>query len=227
MSHDNQNEQQNIPFQGMPPFGYPYPPHMQQQMQGYGWPPVWPYPYPPNNMQMPQQNPPQQQATAPQFDITAQAQGMVDNLMGEQSGLLKNIISTIGVDDKEFWKGAMIGAAAALILSNENVRQTFLNLFFNAGDILKTAGVKVKDAAVNTADTAKETVTTSSEIFRDTLKAGKEGFQQSVTEHKEAKQAAPKKVATKSATPAKTTRKTAATKRTTRTTKTATTKTEE
>lgn len=123
-----------------------------------------------------------------QFDVTAQAQNVVDNLMGEQSSMFKNIISTIGVDDKEFWKGAMIGAAAALLISNESVRKGLLNLFGSASESLKSAGSKAKNAATSSAETAKEGVTASTEIFKDTIKAGKAGFKKSVAEHKQAKE---------------------------------------
>ncbi|MDN6115726.1 MAG: hypothetical protein L0I86_11235, partial [Enterobacterales bacterium] len=142
------------PAQQMPP---------QPQQPPMGWPqqPVW-YPhmmpgFPPMGYPMPQQpmTPPQQamphphhphhhhHAAAPGFDWSSQAQGMVEGMMGEQAGLLKNIISTIGADDKEFWKGAMIGAAATLLLTNESVRNMLMQTVANAGDLLKTGGAKV------------------------------------------------------------------------------------
>ncbi|MDN6110473.1 MAG: YtxH domain-containing protein [Enterobacterales bacterium] len=190
-------EMQQQPAQQMPP---------QPQQPPMGWPqqPVW-YPhmmpgFPPMGYPMPQQQPmmpPQQamphphhphhhhHAAAPGFDWSSQAQGMVEGMMGEQAGLLKNIISTIGADDKEFWKGAMIGAAATLLLTNESVRNMLMQTVANAGDLLKTGGAKVKDGVMSGAETIKETATTSSTIFRDTLKAGKEGFTESVERHRQ------------------------------------------
>ena len=203
MSSDNSNnDQENTTFQGMPPYGpygYPTPQQMQQmqQMQQQQmqmmWPPCPPMwnpmygqpPMPPQFQQQQFQQPQAQQPMQPGFDWSGQAQGMVEGMMGEQAGLFKNIISTIGVDDKEFWKGAMIGAAAALILGNESVRNTLLQTFANAGDLLKAGGSKVKDAAETGASSVKETVTTTSAIFRDTVQAGKEGFQESVGRHRQ------------------------------------------
>lgn len=183
---------QDIPPYG--PYGYPYyppyPPH--PAMHPPAWPhcpPMWHpmYGHPPMGGGMPPQ--PQryhQPGIPPQdFDWGAQAQGMVEGMMGEQASLFKKIISTIGVDDKEFWKGAMIGAAAALILGNESVRNTLLQTVTNAGDLLKAGGGKVKDAAGAAAESVKESAKTGSEIFRDTVTAGKEGFQESVARHRQ------------------------------------------
>ncbi|WP_246201521.1 hypothetical protein [Budvicia diplopodorum] len=197
MSSDkSNNDRENPAFQGMPPYGpygYPTPQQMQQMqqqmLQMQQQPMMWP-PYPPmwNPMYgqppMPQQ--PQAQQPMPQgFDWSGQAQGMVEGMMGEQAGLFKNIISTIGVDDKEFWKGAMIGAAAALILGNESVRNTLLQTFANAGDLLKTGSSKVKGAAESDTSSVEETVTATSAIFRDTVQAGNEGFSGSVEGHRQ------------------------------------------
>ncbi|WP_228350946.1 MULTISPECIES: YtxH domain-containing protein [Limnobaculum] len=211
MGKDKKSNDQEIPeYQGMPPYGpygYPYyPPYPQQQGQPMPqqmmWPPHPPmwnpmcgqppmgYPMPPQYQQFPPQfQQPAPQQMAPGFDWSGQAQGMVEGLMGEQAGLFKNIISTIGVDDKEFWKGAMIGAAAALILGNESVRNTLLQTFANAGDMLKSGGSKVKEKAETTAESVKESVMTSGAIFRDTVQAGKEGFQESVERHREQEKA--------------------------------------
>lgn len=121
---------------------------------------------------------------APGMDWSAQAQGVVENVMGEQAGLLKSLISTIGADDKEFWKGAMIGAAVTLLLTNDSVRQTLTQTLTqtlaSAGDLLKTGGDKVKSSVASGAESVKESVAAGSTIFRDTVKAGKAEFQASV-----------------------------------------------
>ncbi|WP_245688430.1 hypothetical protein [Vibrio sonorensis] len=88
------------------------------------------------------------------------------------------------MSDKEFWKGAVVGAAAAMLLSNENVRSKLMGMVSGAGDMLKTGTGSVKDAAVNTASNVKENVATGSEIFKDTVSAGKQGFQESVEKHR-------------------------------------------
>lgn len=127
MGKEKQNgDWENAPSQEMPPYGPygypyypPYPPYPPQpMMQQPGWPPcpsMWHpmYGRPPAGYDMPPQPQFQQPGVPPQgFDWSGQAQGMVEGLMGDQAGLFKRIISTVGVDDKEFWKGAMIGAAA-------------------------------------------------------------------------------------------------------------------
>lgn len=113
------------------------------------------------------------------------AQAMLDNAMGEEeAGLFKELLGSLGMSDKDFWKGAMVGAAAALILSNDNVRKNIVGMLSGTGDLLKTGGETVKDAAVNTASSVKEGVATGSEVFHDTYQAGKEGFKESVERHK-------------------------------------------
>lgn len=168
------------------PYGYPYyPPYPQPQMQQpqmqqmppIMWPPCPPmwhpmYGQPP----MPQFQQPMAQQPAPGFDWSGQAQGMVEGLMGEQAGLFKNIISTIGVDDKEFWKGAMIGAAAALILGNESVRNTLLQTFANAGDLLKGNAGKAQETTEQAAADMKDSVMTGGAIFRDEMQTDEDDF---------------------------------------------------
>lgn len=127
---------------------------------------------------------------APGVDWSAHAQGVVENVMGEQAGLLKSLISTIGADDKEFWKGAMIGAAVTLLLTNDSVRQTLTQTLASAGDLLKTGSDKVKSSVASGAESVKESVAAGSTIFRDTVKAGKAEFQASV-ERQRAATAAP------------------------------------
>lgn len=78
----------------------------------------------------------------------------------------------------------MVGAAAALLLSNENVRGKLMGLVSGAGDMLKSGGSSVKEGAVNTASAVKENMSTGSEIFKETYAAGKQGFQESVERHK-------------------------------------------
>ena len=120
----------------------------------------------------------------------AQSQQMLEGLMGEQAGIFKDLMHKLGVDDKEFWKGAMVGAAAALVLSNENVRGQLMGLLTGAGDLLKTGAGKVKEGAQSTASSAGENLNMGSEIFRDTYAAGKAGFQDSVARHRQPQQEA-------------------------------------
>lgn len=105
-------------------------------------------------------------------------------MMGDQAGLFKDLMNKLGVDDKEFWKGAMIGAAAALILSNDSVRGSLMQLVTGAGDMLKTGGGKLKEGTCQAASAVSNTASMGSEVFRDTVRAGTEGFKDSVERHR-------------------------------------------
>ncbi len=120
--------------------------------------------------------------------IMQQAQAMLDGAMGEEeAGMFKEILGSLGMNDKEFWKGALVGAAAALILSNENVRKGIMNVVSSGGEMLKSGGASVKEGAMSTASAVKENVGAGKEIFTETYQAGKTGFKESVARHKEEK----------------------------------------
>ncbi|MEH0698560.1 YtxH domain-containing protein [Vibrio owensii] len=177
----------------MPHFPHPAICHPHQMPPGMGAqfhpgmmppPPHWPHPGMMQHPPQPQQ-PPQTPETPESDPLFEQAQAMLEGALGEEAGMFKEILGTFGMNDKEFWKGAMVGAAAALLLSNENVRGKLMGLVSGAGDMLKSGGSSVKEGAVNTASAVKENVSTGSEIFKDTYAAGKQGFQESVERHKE------------------------------------------
>ena len=113
---------------------------------------------------------------------------MLDEALGEEAGMFKEILGAMGMNDKEFWKGAMIGAAAALLLSNEKVRGKLMDGLSGAGEMLKSGGSSIKETAANTASSVKENVSTGSEIFKDAYSAGKEGLKESVERHNQEKQ---------------------------------------
>ena len=208
MSTNDNNAQQVPPAGYYPPYGYPWYPYPPMP-QGMAWPQNGQMPPQP---QMPPQMamgfppvgflPAPQGAVPPQFahphhhhhhhaaaqqgvDWSQYAQHVVDGAMGDQAGLLKNIISTVGMDDKEFWKGAMVGAAVTLLLTNDSVRGMLMQTLAGAGDMLKAGSSKVKDGVKNSSEAIKDTATSSAAIFRDTMKAGKEGFQESVERHRQ------------------------------------------
>ncbi len=204
-------EQQNMQY---PPHGYPWPqyppgyghpayqghPNQHQQVPpqayyhapppppGYGYPPQGFHPHQPHHA--PQGHHVHQGHHAPQGHpesdaLYQQAQGIVEGMMGDQVGVFKDMMQKMGIDDKEFWKGAMIGAAAALILGNENVRSSLLQMLTGAGDMLKTGGSKVKDSACKATSSVKEHAVAGNEIFKDTYSAGKQGFKDSVDRHRQ------------------------------------------
>ncbi|WP_299020393.1 YtxH domain-containing protein [uncultured Photobacterium sp.] len=204
----DQNQPQD-PWQGMPypPQGHPAWPHHPSQMQGYPYPPHphhampphgyhphagyhhAPHGYPPmpphHYYGMPPHHPEHHESHPENDALFQQAQGMLEGMMGEQAGIFKDLMHKMGVDDKEFWKGAMIGAAAALVLSNENVRNNLLQMLTGAGDMLKAGGSKVKETTMNTAQNVSDNLNMGNEIFRDTLNASKQGFQDSVARHRD------------------------------------------
>lgn len=210
---DPQYPNENYPWPHHPAYGHPHDQQAHQHMPpppaGYYPPPPPPPGYHPHYGYHPyyahpayQQAPPEAHQhhgkahyEQPENDaLYQQAQGVVEGLMGEQAGMFKEMLGKMGIDDKEFWKGAMIGAAAALLLGNENVRNNLLQMFTGAGDMLKSGGEKVKESAYQTGSSIKESAykagasvkqsaTTGNEIFKDTINAGKQGFQASVERH--------------------------------------------
>ncbi|WP_160175119.1 YtxH domain-containing protein, partial [Photobacterium sanctipauli] len=169
--HPHHYHQGQVPPAHIPP-GY-VPPQMAHAYVGGVHPGMAPPPQP-----TPQPEP----ESDPMFE---QAQAMLEGALGEEAGMFKEILGTIGMNDKEFWKGAMVGAAAALVLSNENVRKGLMGALSGAGNMLKSGGETVKDTATQTASTVQQNVTAGSEIFRDTYAAGKEGFKESVERHQQ------------------------------------------
>ncbi|KEQ14955.1 hypothetical protein GZ77_11990 [Endozoicomonas montiporae] len=91
------------------------------------------------------------------------------------------------MNDNRFWQGAMVGAAAAFLLSNEKVRSKLSDLISGTGGMVKSGSSVVKQTASQTAEAVKENVATGGEIFRDTYAAGKQGFQESVERHSQMK----------------------------------------
>ncbi len=157
--------------------GHMPPPHIHP-----GYPPGYWHGQHPGEYQMPPA-PPQEDGEGATNPLMEQAQAMLEGALGEEAGIFKELLGTLGMNDKEFWKGAMVGAAAALLLSNENVRNNLKNLVAGAGGMLKSGGESVKDGATQAASSVKQNVTTGSEIFKDTYNAGKEGFKESVERH--------------------------------------------
>lgn len=123
------------------------------------------YPYPPQGMPYP----PPQYAYAPPPPMYGYQQGMgqgqgqmhgqqahaaqspgVNQIMEEIAGGgtgLSSLTRMLNFDDKDFWKGALVGAAAVLLLTNESVQRT---LFRGA--------VKTRDAAEDGVEKVKEGV---------------------------------------------------------------------
>lgn len=134
------------------PYGYPHPPPFYAQ--------------PPAGMPAQGHWPPQPQFSAAPPAGTASAgqpgggsggagpgpgpgpqagmQELLEEIAGGGNGLT-SLTRMLSLDDTEFWKGALVGAAAALLLTNDQVQ-----------DVLFKAGAKAKSAAKRGADGLKE-----------------------------------------------------------------------
>lgn len=118
---------------GAIPPGYPWQGYMGQ---GYGgMPPYGQYSGPP-----PETGP--GHGPAPNPEQTAARAGLASALgdIADKSGLgmFKDLFN---LEDGEFWKGAMVGAAAVLLLTNDNLRNSLM------GGAFKSAGTAKSDAS--------------------------------------------------------------------------------
>ena len=74
----------------------------------------------------------------PTNPMTDQAQAILDKTLGEDAGAFKDLLGMLGVNDREFWKGAMVGAAAALLIGNEDLRGKLMEMLAGASALVKT-----------------------------------------------------------------------------------------
>ncbi|MCF7978839.1 MAG: hypothetical protein K9L82_12640 [Chromatiaceae bacterium] len=72
--------------------------------------------------------------------------------LAEGGNGLNTLTRMFSLDDTELWKGALVGAAAVLLLTNDQVQ-----------DALFKSGAKAKSAVKSGTDKLKERVSTSSE----------------------------------------------------------------
>lgn len=81
---------------------------------------------------------------------------LINQVASGDHSSLASLGQLVNFDDKEFWKGALVGAAAVLLLTNDSVQQAL----FRAGSKAKqavTSGVeKVKKATADTQETTEE-----------------------------------------------------------------------
>ncbi len=124
------------PAWGMPYYGYPS--HYAQQLPGMATqmpPPMQPHAHPQMFGQMPPQMP-GLDPSATQSSNTGAAGGngfaaaLGDIADSSGLGMFKNLFN---LDDSDFWKGALVGAAAMLLISNEGLRDSLI------GGVAKTA----------------------------------------------------------------------------------------
>lgn len=158
---------QELPPGGMPPYPPPhgYGPHgpYGPGLQGY---PLYqsypPYPHYPPHPYWPWPPYPPAAAQAPQARAAGNDQGMAQAMQelangGGVSGLAK----LLDLDDKEFWKGALVGAALVLLLTHEGVQRALFRGAVRGQDAeqegMDTAGMdKLQQAARAAGESADE-----------------------------------------------------------------------
>lgn len=145
-----------MPYVGMmghgPVYGAPVGMGYVPPQAPWTYPGYYPYPYPP---QPPMGHLHQAQAQAQSGDGSAagaalrgRAAGMAQLMeeMGAGSGL-SGLVQMLNLDDKELWKGALLGAAVVLLLTNESVQNSLFKTGVRARDAVKSGVDKIKTQA--------------------------------------------------------------------------------
>jgi hypothetical protein len=68
---------------------------------------------------------------------------------------LSSLSKMLNLDDTEFWKGALVGAAAVLLLTNDSVQNALFKTGAHAKSVVKTGVDRVKDTAKRAKSTAE------------------------------------------------------------------------
>ncbi|BDM64219.1 hypothetical protein NFHSH190041_16710 [Shewanella sp. NFH-SH190041] len=139
------------PAIAMPPYYYPQMPHPAGYPQGI----------PPMGQSA------QTEGCQPSDTMMQQAQSLFDGVLGEDAGAFKAMLGKFGINDKEFWKGAMVGAAAAMLLNNDTVRSKLMGLITGASDLLKTGEQAGAEQVAENAQQMMHSAQPQSEIFRE------------------------------------------------------------
>jgi hypothetical protein len=72
---------------------------------------------------------------------------LINGIANGDSNSLSSLGQIMNFDDKEFWKGALIGAAAVLLLTNDSVQRSLFRAGSKATQAVKSGMEKVKTAA--------------------------------------------------------------------------------
>lgn len=79
----------------------------------------------------------------------------VEELSNGGNGL-SSLGKMLNLDDSEFWKGALIGAAAVLLLTNESVQNMLFKTGAKAKEAVQGGFEKVKETVQDVSEKAKE-----------------------------------------------------------------------
>lgn len=127
-----------VPVQGGHP-GYGY-----GQAAIYGGQPVHHYYAPPVGMAGPAYPPQGGTGQRAGHARGAGVSAMVEEIANGGNGL-SSLSKILDFDDKEFWKGALLGAAAVLLLTNESVQETLFRTGAKAKEKVKSGVDKVRE----------------------------------------------------------------------------------
>jgi hypothetical protein len=125
----------------MPPLYAQAPSPYGQTLPPYNYAPYPPPSYPPGNPGVSQAPP--QGGSADRPDINQ----LINGIANGDSNSLSSLGQIMNFDDKEFWKGALIGAAAVLLLTNDSVQRSLFRAGSKATQAVKSGMEKVKTAA--------------------------------------------------------------------------------
>lgn len=149
--------------------GFAMPPFPAAPPYGYGFPacamPTWGYAWPPGAAFVPSAA----AAAAPPPDAAAPAGGMaklMQDLAGGNGSGLSGLTQLLSLDDKEFWKGALVGAAAVLLLTNEGVQRALFRGAVKSRDAVQ-GGVKKVRERTGTARPARKRASKSAQTTED------------------------------------------------------------
>jgi hypothetical protein len=94
-----------------------------------------------------------------------QGQGMAQVMQEIASGGsgLSSLTKLLDFDDKDFWKGALVGAAAVLLLTNENVQRALFRGAVKGRDAVEEGVEKVKEGVEKGVEKVKEKVHSATE----------------------------------------------------------------
>jgi hypothetical protein len=76
---------------------------------------------------------------------------MLDDMAGG-NGNIARLGSLLNLDDSEFWKGALVGAAAVLLLTNDTVQDALFKTGAKAKAAVQSGADKLKQTTSETAD---------------------------------------------------------------------------
>jgi hypothetical protein len=140
---------------GYPGYGHHYPPYAQMPPPYYT-----PYPpgYPAGNPGAPPVPPHGGGAGAPaEQNHRPDMNQLINGIANGDANSLSSLGQLMNFDDKEFWKGALIGAAAVLLLTNDSVQSSLFRAGGKATQAMKSGMDKVKKAAAKEQQADDET----------------------------------------------------------------------